>query len=282
MRPPLLLIPAGLLLASPALARCPNDADLSTLEHDLANGLDAFTYSKLAPLTRARVESRQILGCLDVVVPTRLAAGYYRLAGLGAYVDDTGVGRDVRVFFQVARDLEPTYEFDDKVVPEVHELRDYWNDALNGTAFVEEKLPGTDHFQVFIDGRAVETFPLHRPMILQITTPAGKMRYSNVLTAEEVNDLPELLTHSTSRRWATGLGAGAIGMALASGTLWGTALALDQRYYSVTTGLPNPPIKPEQEQIVERSRRTTNAVGVAAQVGTGLTLALGATAAVLW
>ena len=38
----------------------------------------------------------------------------------------------------------------------------------------------------------------------------------------------------------------------------------------------------QQEQIVERSRRTTNAVGVAAQVGTGLTLALGATAAVLW
>lgn len=282
MRPPLLLLPVGLLLASPALARCPNGADLDTLEHDLSDGLDAFAYSKLAPLTRTRVESRQILGCLDVVVPTRLAAGYYRLAGLGAYVDDTGVGRDVRVYFQIARDLDPAYDFDYKVVPEVHELRDYWIDALNGTPFVEDKLPGTDRFQVFIDGRAVETFPLHRPMILQIETPAGRMRYSGVLTAEDVSDLPELLTHSSSRRWATGLGVGTVAMAVASGGLWGTALALDQRYYSVTTGLPNPPNSADKVRIVERSRQTTNAIGVAAQVGTGLTLALGATAAVLW
>lgn len=278
------MTPFLLLLSALSVARagCKKPASNEDLHRLVLAGEQAYTYHQLAPLNRARADVKASVPCLEEVAAPLEVAAFYRLEGLYLYTDGTQEDvPEVLRYFQAACLLDPAYHFPEKMAPEGTDPPEWLETACGRPPFATLPLPES-RFQVFIDGHAVTTFPLARPMVLQLMSPNGRITWTGILIAEDESDLPHALTQQGRRDAARGMALTGAGLTVVAGGLLAGSLVNKGTYEDYVLAINSAKSLPaDQEDAVNDARDRANSLWIAAEAAGGLGLGLGLTAAVV-
>ncbi len=156
-----------LMIASAHAGDCANttassNADLSSV---IAAGMHAFSEMEDALLTSALADAPTFLACLGEPIEPRVAAAYFRLQAIEAFMaDDLWLARRT---FLAAHRLDPAFELPTSIVPPGHALREPWNSSLLLEIPNGQRVDSAEG-DAYVDGSSVGLHAPNLPMILQV------------------------------------------------------------------------------------------------------------------
>lgn len=272
-----------LLVPDASAARCSAWHSSDELLKVSQLALSRYADDEMPAFYRANAESQTYIPCMSEAVQPSAAAAWYQLQGVQAFLDrrlsdvdhTDGVHYDMDRYFQIARYLDPTLTLDERIAPPGHPMRLAWENALLAPPFGAAPIEGTPRGDVYIDGLESVTLPAERPFIAQLIATNGLPTHTWLVL--DLTQAPNALTGRADLTWSRRLSVGAAGAATVATGLWiGTASSYAQ-YRLVANELAETPYQAtaEQRDAYTRSSGRANALGLGAQVATGLALALG-------
>ena len=266
------MLPLLLALLHPAHARC--DATAAELSEAVDRGVSAYLTDSMAVLVSSQAEARAAIDCLDELVPPKVAARFYQLEGLIAFIERREEA--IKVHFQIARDLDPLLELSPEFGLPGHIVQRLWVESAGRPPFPEEPRAAPKGWEIYVDGLGAESLPDERPMVLQLTDDREVVRWSGLWVPGD--DLPPRLTGNGRRVATWSLAATSAGTGLLSGALFVAALgqrsALDEDFAQIAAnGAPA-----SSQTAVSGHALRANTLGYAAQGVAGLAVGLGVSA----
>jgi len=202
---------------------------------DLTLALDdarvGFAEADLDAFGAARDRARALLPCLGEPLPPALAADLHRMEGLAAFFAEEA--ERAPQAFASARRLEPSFRFDESLVPAGNPILDaYFGADPFAPAAVAVPLPSDGSLR--LDGQRASARPLSGPTVFQLLDGAGSVAGTNYLWPEDplpayvVAAAPEEPTPKRSLKRP--LAYGAAGAAVLGGLLYGANAVVHQQY----------------------------------------------------
>lgn len=265
------------LLLPRAEARCADRYVSDDLLRTARVALEDYGQGRLSGFHSANALAWELVPCFDELVRPDAVARWYVVLGVQAFLD-----RDqsaVLRYFQMARFLDPTYGCDDTLGPVGHPLRLACEQASLAPPFGERPFEGKVRGALFIDGLEASALPAERPFVAQVIAPDGDVRRTWFVQ----DALPDMLSGERESRWSRRLAIGSMGSAMLAAGLWaGVARGVDGYFdLAVDVGRTEGMGPPEAEQQARRAATGVNALGIGAQVSSGLALGLGVSALVV-
>jgi len=167
---------------------CEAPSTTPQLEAALHEAQEAFVAADLDAFVTATDEAREMVPCIDEVVPGNLVAVLHRTEGLAAFFeeDTERAGRA----FAAARRLDPLYRFPSAVVPSGNPLLDvYVAVGLDDGSTTE--LPPPAEGSLRLDGRRATHRPDELPLLFQRLGGQGRVQTTAYLwPGEPVPEYP--------------------------------------------------------------------------------------------
>lgn len=267
------------LLLTEARAACHERHDSRDLLHLSQVAMREFADQRMSAFFHANAEATAWIPCLQDVLTADAAAAWYQVQGVQAFLDRRA--EDMERYFQIARYLDPELTLGEGVVPEGHPMSLAWANAVLAPPFGREPLDGKLRGSLYVDGLESLDLPADRPFLAQLVSEQGVPVRTWIVPS--VMEAPDRLTGRTQAIWARGLGLGAAGTASIAAGLWIASAASLGGYEELASGIGEAKrVASDQERAAyERSVARTNALGVGAQVATGLAVGMGLSALVL-
>ncbi len=265
---------SALLLAPVAEAAC-NPRTTSQEVRDVSDlALRAYAKQEMSAWHRAVAEGTHRVTCLGEPLLPESAARWYTVLAVQGFLDRAPLDQ-LTERFQIVRGLDPTMELDPAVAPPGHPLRVAWDQALAGLPFGERPLEGPVRGELFVDGLMRDALPAGRPYIAQLVTPEGTAR--RTWFVEDSQDPPACLIGRCRLVWSNGLLLSSLGSAALAGGLWIAAGSSvhDFNVQSEDIFHSDGPATASERARFEATVQRANALGVAAEVSTGLAVGLG-------
>ena len=207
-------------------AACPStSAELATV---IDRTLDAYQAHEVDLVARLEERVRYLLDCLGEPIDPDVAASYYRIEGLFAFL-----GRDTEQaisFFQYAQLIDSTFSFSEDLVPFGHPIRKYYDEARGRPPFGVVQVDLPRGMKMYIDGRHTAMRPTERAVIMQLLTNGDNVEWSGLLRAN--SDLPFAILDHRKRHTARSFFLFAGGTGVVSVGFWTAAILSSMRMQS--------------------------------------------------
>lgn len=256
-----------------ARAGCPSSNEQIRDHLDVA--ALAFASSRGAVLASERAAAEAELACLDSQITRENAAAWHQMVAL-----DCSMRGDLDCALRsltATVAAMPGWQLPDTVVPANHALRELYRQASVASPGEKTRVDVPDGYILVMDGARGLLRPTTEPVLAQAFDPSGRLLWGAwVDVGQDLPDFPQPRRHSPALMVSAGVLLGA------SGALWLGAQAAADQLSADGAALAENRRGGEQAEATLRSmqdsRDRANQLGLAAQVGAGLAVGLGAVA----
>jgi hypothetical protein len=252
----------GVAWSGLAEAACPST--VAAMNADVDAAVTAFSAMDRTTFLQARDRAREAFPCLtELLTPADIAA-YHRMEALHAFVaKDKGVATSL---FAASVALQPNYVLPEGLAPDGSPLRTIWDDAHERKTKAFTSIQPPEKMALYVDGKPQTRRATDRPVVLQVTSRSGEVRYTSPLTTGAPNpDWATIAAVQTDKpAFSMPLLAAGAGTVAVAGGLFGGAMATRAKYFDPETPFES----------LDGLRKGSNTLGYVAQgvgvVGLGL------------
>ena len=214
-----------------------------------------------------------ILPCIEVPVPTRLAANYHRVYGIDAVARRDPIAPRA---FAAAKWLEPEYQFSKSLLNEGNPIREKY-DAASAAQRATEPVERPETGAIYVDGAPSDNRPISWPAIVQWVDGTDQVQWTQyVLPGQNLPAYPGWTEAAPpERKPPAGLIAATAGAGVASAALYGVATLQEARYKDTVKN-------PVPDDKLNNLRRSTNTLVVASAVTATTAVGMGVAVVVAW